>query len=88
MVMKLNKKEFINKLSNQLSYSEEDCNLINNILENNFFISKKSKDKIINELIEILNIDSNEATNIYNVSVKIINDEVKNKLKHPFRNKD
>lgn len=87
MVMKLNKSAFINELSTHLSYSKDKCNLINEILENNFFISKKSKDKIINKLSCELNIDEEEALNIYNVSVQIINNEVKNKLKHPFKNK-
>ena len=41
MVMNLNKTEFINELSNTLSYSEDKCLIINEILEDNFFLSKK-----------------------------------------------
>ena len=51
MVMKMNKRDFINKLSIELSYSKDKCSIINEILENNFFISKKNKDKIIEEFI-------------------------------------
>ena len=47
MVMKMNKKEFIKALSEKMNYSEEKCLVINEILESNFFISKKSKDKIM-----------------------------------------
>ncbi len=88
MVKKMNKKEFVVALSTELSLKEDKCYLISEILENNFFISKKSKDKIIKELIEKLEINSDEATNIYNVAIKIINDEIKNKLKYPFKSKD
>lgn len=88
MVMKMNKAEFIQKLSEVLSYSKEKCTTINDILENNFFISKKNKDKIVSEFIQELNVDEREANNIYNTATKIINDEIKNKLKHPFRSKN
>lgn len=84
----MNKKEFINVLSEQLSYSIDKCITINEILENNFFISKKNKDKIINELMQKLDIDNEEAINIYDTAIKIINDEIKNKIKHPFNSKD
>lgn len=88
MVTKMNKTEFISKLSEELSYSEKKCAIINEILEDNFFISKKNKDKIVEELIQKLDVDYEEATKIYEIAVKIINDEVKNKLKHPFKSKD
>lgn len=88
MVMKMNNKEFIRELENKLSYSEEKCTTINQILESNFFISKKNKDKIIEEFILKLNVNYEEAINIYNTSVNIINNEIKNKLKHPFKSKD
>lgn len=87
-MMKMNKTGFINELSKQLSLSVEKCAVINDILEENFFISKKSKPKIVDELMRRLEISSDSAENIYDVSVKIVNDEVKNKIKHPFGNKD
>lgn len=88
MVMKMNNKEFIRELENKLSYSKDKCIIINQILESNFFISKKNKDKIIEEFILKLNVNYEEAINIYNTSVNIINNEIKNKLKHPFKSKD
>lgn len=87
-MMKMNKAGFINELSKQLSLSVEKCAVINDILEENFFISKKSKPKIVDELMRRIEISSDSAENIYDVSVKIVNDEVKNKIKHPFGNKD
>lgn len=84
----MNKEELVSDLSKELSYSQDKCYLISEILESNFFISKKNKDKIINEFVNTLDIDINEAVNIYNVAIKVITEEVKNKLKHPFKRKD
>ena len=88
MVMKMNKKRFIEELSKELNYSENKCIIINEILESNFVISKKSKEAIINELISKLEIESDEANRIYDISVKLIKEEVKDKIKHPFKNQD
>lgn len=86
MVMSMNKEKFVSELSKQLNYSIEKCHIINNILENNFVLSKKSKAKIIDDLIGQLDIENKEATKIYDIAIKIINDEIKRKLKHPFKN--
>ncbi len=80
----MNKKKFIEKLETELGYNHDKCILINDILEENFIISKKNKEKIIEDLKEKLNIDDNEADNIYNISVSIITTALKNKIKHPF----
>lgn len=87
-MMKMNKAGFINELSKQLSLSVEKYAVINDILEGNFFISKKSKPKIVDELIRRLDISSDSAENIYDVSVRVLNSEIKNKLHHPFGRKD
>lgn len=84
----MNKSEFIKELVRITKYSESDCIIINNILEDNFFISKKSKDKIISEIVIKLHINIEEATNLYDIAKEIINNQVKEKLKHPFRNQD
>ncbi len=88
MVMQINKNSFISELSRQLSYSREKCIIINDILESNFFISKKNKDKIIDEFRQILNVSNEESIKIYDIAVKIIKDKIKDKLKHPFENQD
>lgn len=86
MVIIMNKNEFIKELSKVTKYKESDCVIINDILENNFFISKKSKDKIISEIVNQLNVNIDEATNIYNAAKNIINNQIKEKIKHPFGN--
>ena len=86
--MKMNKNEFIKELMKKLNYDEERCTLINDILEEHFLIGKNNKKNIINDLINKLGIEEKMANNIYNISSKIITTEIKNKLKHPFKNLD
>lgn len=85
MVMKMNKNGFIKRLQEELYYSEEKCIVIVNILENHFIIGKNNKEKIINDLISN-SFSEGESENIYDISMKIIMLELKNKFKHPFRN--
>ena len=84
----MNKTEFINELSNKTNYSIEECTKINEIIERNFIISKRSKEKIINNLISELDYTDEEADNIYNISVEIIKKSIKEKLIHPFNGRD
>ena len=84
----MNKLQFINELSKKTNYSIEDCTRINSILEDNFIISRKSKDKIVSSLMSEFNISEEEANNIYNISVEIITTSIKNKIKHPFKGQD
>lgn len=88
MVMIMNKTKFLNELSKQINLTEKEALLVNDILEKNFFISKKNKDKIISELVIKLDISLNKATEIYNISKKIVSNEIMNKLKHPFKDQD
>lgn len=87
MVMWMNKKDFIKELAKELNYEENKCIVINDILEDNFFISKKSKNKIIDELIKQLNISDDEAIRIYDKAIVIVKRELKDKMRHPFRSK-
>ena len=88
MVKKMNKEEFINVLTQELNYSEEKCVIINEVLENTFFIGKKGKEKVIEEFMNKLDINEEEANHIYEVVCEILKDGVKEKLKHPFRSQD
>lgn len=72
MVMKMNKNNFINKLMEITNYSEENCILINNIMENHFIIGRNNKIKIMNDFIEKLDISKEEADELYNICMKII----------------
>ena len=84
----MNKTEFIKELSKQTGYDEEKCTLINNVIENHFIFGKRNKDKIIQDLQVNSNLSEDNAENVYDIAIKIIADEIKNKLKHPFKNQD
>lgn len=84
----MNKSGFIKELQNKLSYSEEKCRQINDILEDHFLIGKENKNEMIQELTNKLEMTEEEAERIYNTSVEIIAKEIKEKLKHPFRSRD
>lgn len=86
--MKMDKKEFIEKLSKQTNYDERKCNLINSIIEDTFIIGKKSKEKMIVEFKEKLKIEEQEANRVYEIVMQIIGTGIKDKLKHPFKNQD
>lgn len=88
MVMKMNKKGFIKELSNQTGYDEEKCILINDIIEKYFIFSKKNKEKIIEDLKTTAELDEDSSENVYDIAIKIINKEMKDKLKHPFKQQD
>lgn len=88
MVMKMNKKEFIKELSRETGYNEEKCILINDIIESYFIIRRKNKEKIIRDLQDKALLNEDDSENAYDISMKIIFGEIKNKLKHPFKSKD
>lgn len=88
MVMKMNKKGFINEISNQTGYDEKRCILINDIIENYFIFRKKNKEKIIRDLQIKANLSEDDSENVYDIYIKIITEEIKSKLKHPFKSQD
>ena len=88
MVKKMNKTGFIEKLKETLNIDETKANMINNVLENNNIFGKKNKDKIIEDMMNQLKIDLNEANKIYEKVMDIIKDAIKNKIKHPFKSQD
>lgn len=89
MVKKMNKNKLIDELSKKINLSKKESEESINILENYFFFKKnKNADKIIMDLSEKLKTDMEKAKEIYEVSLKIINDEIKEKIKHPFKSKN
>lgn len=81
----MNKDGFIKELAKQTGYDEERCTLINNIIENYFILGRKNKEKIIKDLQSKATLSEDDAENVYDISIKIITEEVKNKLKYPFK---
>ena len=84
----MNKTGFIKELSKQTGYDEEKCILINDIIETYFIFRRKNKDKIIKDLQVKASLSEDDAENVYDIAMKIITREIKNKLRHPFKSKD
>ena len=88
MVMKMNKAGFLKALGEKTNLNEEKCIILNDILESNFFIGKKNKEKIIIDIKEKLSLNENEADKLYEIAMSIIGYEIKNKIMHPFKSQD
>ena len=88
MVMKMNKQGFIDELVRQTGYDKEKCIIISDSLEDNFLFGKNNKIKTINALMNNLNCDEEEANRIYGISMSIITNAIKRRLKHPFGDLD
>lgn len=84
----MNKEKFIQTLKETLNIDEAKAKIINNVIESNNIFGKKNKDKIINDFMEQLKIDNEKANEIYEKSLNIITNAIKNKIKHPFKSID
>ena len=80
----MNKTGFIEKLQQETEYSQEQCILINDVLESHFIFRKKNKTKVVADLVEKLAVDEAEADRVYELCMGIIRAEKKSALKHPF----
>lgn len=78
---------FIEKLEKETGYSKEMCSKINEVIETRLIIGKNNKKKIINDFSNLLDIDLEEANEVYNKCIMILGNELKNKIKHPFKSK-
>lgn len=88
MVMKMNKSRFIQELRVRTNLPEEKCILVNDIIEDSSLIGQKNKEEIVNNIIQKLSITNGEAEKIYEMAMNIILEEIKYKIKHPFKSKD
>ena len=81
-----NKSWFLKELQNSLKYSKEECEKIERILENHFILTKHGIEKAREEIKRTLSITEEESKKIMNSCETILKSEIKNKLKHPFKN--
>ena len=84
----MGKREFIEKISEELDYDKDKSTLINSIVEDTFFIDKTNKDEMISRFVSELNVGEEEAERIYGTVMNIMGSEIKNKIKHPFKDLD
>lgn len=83
----MNKTNFIEKLNKETGYDENRCKIVNEVIESHLIIGKNNKEKILNDFIEKLNIEREEADDLYNKCIKILGNEFKKKIRHPFKSK-
>lgn len=76
----MNRKELFEKLKKELKLDDEMVKKIGNIFDNNFIIGKNNKEKIIDELMDKVNIDKKTANKIYNKFVNVVESGIKNKI--------
>lgn len=86
--MKNNKRALLVELKERLNVSENDCVIINNIVEETSLFGKKNKTKMINGFIEQLNVSEERADEIYNTFMDIFKRRIKWKIRHPFKSYD
>ncbi|MBR3490468.1 MAG: hypothetical protein IKH36_03145 [Bacilli bacterium] len=84
----MNKQKFIEKLKETTSYNEDQCIIINEVLESHLIIGKKGQEKIISDFETKLGINREDALSLYNTCVSILGRQMKNKLRHPFKSKE
>ena len=83
-----NKRALLVDLKERLGCSEEECLIINSIVEDTSLFGKKNKAKMINGFMEKLHVDEQRAEKIYETFMDIFKTRIKFKLRHPFKNID
>lgn len=86
MVMKMNKNGFVKKLSELTGYDINQCNKINDIIEDSFIVEKK--EKILQKFESELKFDKKQADNLYQIIMGILKSEITHKLKYPFKSQN
>lgn len=71
MVMRMNKQNFIIELQKQTNYTEEQCNIIENVLKKHKIIGRKNKEIIKEDLVQKLEITDEQADKLYNIYMEL-----------------
>ncbi len=81
----MNKTIFIEKINDETGYGLDRCKIVNDIIESHLIIGKNNKEKILNDFIVKLDIDKQEADELYNKCIKILGSEFKKRIRHRFK---
>ncbi|MBR1376371.1 MAG: hypothetical protein IJ565_00950 [Bacilli bacterium] len=84
----MDKERFIMMLGERLNLTREESVLVSDALDDNFFLSKSNKEATVKSIMNNIKVDEDKASDIYETCVSIVKEEIKNKLKHPFRSQD
>ena len=80
----MNKAEFISELQSRINYTQEQCVIINDVLEDHYVFRKKNKPKIIADLTDKLSISEEQADYVYEQAMEVIHSQIKKAKRHPF----
>lgn len=80
----MNKTDFINELQSRINYTQEQCIIVNDVLEAHYVFRKKNKAKITEDLKEKLSISEEQAEYVYEQAMEIIHSQIKKVKRHPF----
>ena len=72
MNTKRNKGKLIENLKEKTHRTDEECNIIYEILQEQSIIGRKNKEIIKSKFMEKLNIEESEADELYNISMETI----------------
>lgn len=84
----MNKRGFIKEIGKQTKLTENECIIVNDILEENGIFGRKNKSNIVIQLQEKLNVSEEKANEIYEIVSSIASNAIKNKIIHPFKSQD
>ena len=85
MVMKMNRTGFMNEIEKKTNLNKEQLSILDNILEENSIFGRKNKDKTVEAIMNGLNVDKQKANELYNTISSIAVENIKEKIKHPFK---
>lgn len=80
----MNKSGFIQEIKKQTNRDEREAIIIADCFDNHFIIGKKNKEKTVIDIEEKLEVNHEEAEEVYEIVSKIIATAIKDRLKHPF----
>lgn len=84
----MNKAGFIKELQSRTDFTEEQCTVINSVLEDHFIFHKKNKPIVVADIAEKLSIDETQSDEVYEISMSIIRAEKKKTLRRPLGSRE
>ena len=84
----MNAEDFKKELMAKTGITEEQCTIVNNVLENTVMAGKESKELIIGQISEKLNVSEKQAEVIYGVAMGLLAKGAVHKVKGHFKKKN
>ena len=84
----MNNRAFVEAFSKQSGYNLEESKKISKLCDKFFIVGKNNKEKLIQELINEMQLTEEEANRIYEIRSSIISQGIKDKIRHPFHGQE